>query len=224
MPLGPVHGAGARKRALCGVKFRITSQYSRAMSLTEYNFDRLHEAIQAADERVFTNWRVVTGPPFSGKTTLVAALRDRGYPTIEDCGRRAITEGLGQGQTKVEARSNYELLQERISELMHEEAATRAPRETVIWDYSFPDNLAYLAATGHGWADIHIRRAVQFRFKQTFLLQPVGEFNDLTDPVRAEPLALRHQLYRVMKAVYECLGTSVIEIPALPLDDRVRIG
>lgn len=79
MLLRPVHAAGARESALRSVKFRITSQYSRAMSLTEHNFDRLHEAIQAADERVFTNWSVVTGPPFSGKTTLVAALRDRGY-------------------------------------------------------------------------------------------------------------------------------------------------
>ena len=138
------------------------------MSIDARRLQRLRDAASAADERLDTNWRVVTGPPFSGKTTLIESLRSRGYRTVEDCGRRAIRERLASGQTKDDARSDYERLQLRISELMLDEARAHDPLATVVWDYSFPDNLAYLAIAGHEWDEIHLERAIQFRFKKVF--------------------------------------------------------
>jgi predicted ATPase len=191
------------------------------MSIDARCLQRLRDAANAAGERLHTNWRVVTGAPFSGKTTLVESLRSRGYRTIEDCGRRAICERLSSGQTKDDARSDYESLQLRISELMLDKAGAHDPSTTVIWDYSFPDNLAYLAIAGHEWDDIHLERAVRFRFKQVFLLHTVGRFNNLTDPVRTESQESQVKLQTIMKEIYETLGAEVIEIPASTLDFRL---
>ena len=191
------------------------------MPLDDHHLQRLRDAVNTAKGRVYTNWRVVSGPPFSGKTTLVDSLGSCGYQTVADYGRQAICENLQEGRTKVDARNDFERLQRRISDLTLDEATAHAPLEIVVWDYSLPDNLAYLAVTGHGWPEIFIERAIRFHFKQVFLLQPVGDFDHLADPVRVESLAFRLELYRVMKGVYETLGTEVVEVAELSPESRL---
>ncbi|MFL9874331.1 AAA family ATPase [Paraburkholderia megapolitana] len=192
------------------------------MPLDDHHLQHLRDAANTAEERIYTNWRVVSGPPFSGKTTLVDSLGSCGYQTVADCGRRAICENLQEGRTKVDARSDFEGLQRRISDLTLDEALVLAPSDIVVWDYSLPDNLAYLAVTGHGWPEIFIERAIRFHFKQVFLLQPVGDIDHFTDPVRVESLAFSLELYKAMKTVYETLGTEVVEVLELSRESRLN--
>ena len=192
------------------------------MPLDDHHLQHLRDAANTAEERIYTSWRVVSGPPFSGKTTLVDSLGSCGYQTVADCGRRAICENLQEGRTKVDARSDFEGLQRRISDLTLDEALVLAPSDIVVWDYSLPDNLAYLAVTGHGWPRIFIERAIRFHFKQVFLLQPVGDIDHLTDPVRVESLAFSLELYKAMKTVYETLGTEVVEVVELSRESRLN--
>ncbi|WP_169743704.1 ATP/GTP-binding protein [Paraburkholderia kururiensis] len=189
-------------------------------------FDRylaqLCSTMKTTTNRTRTNWYVVTGPPFSGKTTIVDALSMRGVPTVEDCGRRAINEQIDLGKTKQDIHAQYGTLQVRISDLMLKEAQLRRPEEMVIWDYSFPDNLAYIALTHGNWSSVHVERAIRFQFKKTFLLQPVGDFDSRLDPVRSESLESRTKLYELMRNIYETLGTEVMEVPSATVSTRIE--
>lgn len=166
--------------------------------------------------RIATRWRVVTGPPFSGKTTLVQEMARKGVKVIPDCGRIAIEEQLSTGKNKYQVRMDYEELQIRISELMIIAARSIRSDELVIWDYSFPDNLAYMAAANADWSAHHLQRAAAFQFDRVLVLPPLPiDHNVSEDPVRTESPRIRKQLFEAITETYRRLGNETITLETI---------
>ncbi|RQR45563.1 MULTISPECIES: ATP-binding protein [unclassified Burkholderia] len=196
---------------------------SRDLFLPRYAelLTRLRRYSQEAEPQE-TKWSIVSGPPYSGKTTLISELAARGVVTVEDAGRAEISALIDSGRDKWEAREDYSILQDRICSRMMLSASKLRTDERCFWDYSFPDNLAFLALNGCGWATNQLDAATRFKFRNIYLCQPLfTDFDERMDPLRIESEQARAEIYRLLYAIYTALGYTPIELPPVSVKSRL---
>jgi predicted ATPase len=174
-------------------------------------------------EIINTRWSIISGPPFSGKTTLLEAMAERGNIVVQDAARAEINESLKKGGDKVAVRADYDDLQERISSRMMNASSKLRTEQSIFWDYSFPDNLAFIEMQGRKWSKKHLDAAIKYRFANVFICQPVGGFVDLAfDPVRIESAGDSRRIFKLLISIYEILEYKPIILPPESVDSRLR--
>src|SRR4051812_21169337 len=93
-----------------------------------------------------TNWYVITGGPFAGKTTLIEALRHLGH-TIEEESARAYLDGeFARGRTVADIRADEGIFQQKVLEHKFARHERLLKNDTIFFDRGIPDSLAYLRA------------------------------------------------------------------------------
>ena len=172
---------------------------------------------------------VITGGPYSGKTTLVNAFARLGYHTVPEAAIAVIaelTERMGLEQQKRWRHDNRAEFQSMIlaRQIAAEEDALRDAEGSVIFDRSRIDGLAYCRHFGAAPPDELVRAAGGIRFHHVLLLDTLQRVEVRTETGRtsdrATSLALRDQL----DAVYRELGYAPVLIPEVPVRERVKLA
>ena len=65
-------------------------------------------------EAIAVKWVVITGAPSSGKTSLIDALRQRGYAVLHEAARKYIEAEVGSGRSILELRGGEGAFQNAI--------------------------------------------------------------------------------------------------------------
>lgn len=95
------------------------------------------------NDRIETNWYVITGGPGCGKTTMVNLLRERGYNTTIEHARHFLYTQRIKGRTVEEVRKNQLEFQLGVLNMQIEQEASLSPEQIVFLDRALPDSLAY---------------------------------------------------------------------------------
>lgn len=182
---------------------------------------------QSASNRFF----VITGGPGTGKTTLLEALKAKQFPCIPEVAREIIREQLNSGGDAVpwQDTAAYTQLMLAASIAGYQQAGNNvAADETVFFDRGIPDTLCYAAMIGMEIPqDAEI--AARYRYDhRVFLLPPWPEIYH-TDTERKQTWEEALFTYGMMKKTYRKYGYRIIEVPRVPVDERVafvlsRIG
>ena len=90
-----------------------------------YNFKKLH----SIDRTVETDWIVITGPPSSGKTTLIEKMAEKGYEVLHDIAREIIVE-MKQKSKPVDERTKQLLIVKRQLEKYLDTSITRGKNQS----------------------------------------------------------------------------------------------
>ena len=167
-----------------------------------------------------TEWRVITGAPGAGKSTIIETLSALGYRVQQDTARHIIQAKLAKGARGPRSRSNEASHRQRVLAAMLREAAQLPRSEMIFFDYGLPDNLAFARLAGLAIGPELRNAAHVFRYKQIFLLAPLPLRTP--DPVRVENHTAQLLLDKLIRDVYLELGYRVVEIPALPVDERLK--
>jgi len=164
---------------------------------------------------------IVTGGPGSGKTSLLEALRSRGYSCSVEAGR-----GIIQDQVSIAGRAlpwedrplfaelmlSWEMRSYRIAE------ASNGP---VFFDRGVPDVLGYLRLIGVPVPE-HIRKATQeFRYNSTVFITPPWREIFRQDHERKQDFNEAIRTYEAMVVTYTELDYRLVEIPSAPIEARV---
>lgn len=165
-----------------------------------------------------TNWVLLTGAPGSGKTSLAEALRGSGARIIDDPGRAALRELAQDVDSKEDPRADYLSFQYRVLRKADHLMSQVGPAEPAFVDYGLAESIAFLAVAGHEVPEVFIRAACKVRFQLVFLLQPLDI--PLDDPIRRESRTHREELYRRIRDLYIALGYDIVDVPAVPLNQR----
>lgn len=208
----------------------LSENSSKAVRLR--NLTRLRKALRHTLEygkRVATSWFVVTGAPGSGKTTVIAELRRRGYNVVEDPARRFFETQIRKGRTKHDARANYMAVQHKILEEMLVTAKDVSPLSLTFFDYSLPDNLAFLEVRNIEWPTEFLDGACLYAYRHTFLLSMFDKrgFDAASDPVRTESLRQRTHIESALWEIYGELRipiTRVVGTVKERVDSIVRLA
>ena len=167
-----------------------------------------------------SNLFVLTGGPGSGKTAVIAALRDGGHRCAAESGRRIIREqtAIGGAALPWRDRTLYaEVMQSWDLRAYIELARTQGP---VFFDRGLPDVIGYLRLEGLPVPDHMMRAARYCRYARAVFLFPPWPQIYCEDQERKQSPQRAAETFRTMVAVYNELGYDLIEIPKASVGER----
>lgn len=165
---------------------------------------------------------VLTGGPGSGKSTLAEALQNAGYARLIEAGRGVIQDQVAIGGSALPWADRLlfaELMLHWDIRSYHIAEATPGP---VFFDRGVPDVVGYLRLVGLT-VPAHMQKAAEiYRYNQRVFIAPPWEEIFTRDAERKQDFAEAVRTYSTLKALYSELGYELVEIPRVPVAERVR--
>ena len=167
---------------------------------------------------------IITGAPGAGKTTILAALRDRGYAVVDEAATDVIARHLATGRDQPSHDAGF---LDAIARLQRERQQQPAPATTVqVFDRSPICTLALAHYLGQPVTPF-LAREVD-RVVAAGLYQPRVFFVHLLGfitPTAARRITLAQSIrfQRFHEQAYRDHGFELVDVPAGTLDDRVRL-
>lgn len=164
---------------------------------------------------------VITGGPGSGKTTLIEALRARGYSCSVEAGR-----GIIQDQVKIDGRAlpwrdRLLFAELMLSWEMRSYHAAEKSAGAVFFDRGVPDVLGYLRSVGTRPPEHVIHAARAFGYNSTVFVAPPWREIFQPDQERKQDFDEAIRTYDALVETYTNLHYRLVEIPPSPVGERV---
>lgn len=165
-----------------------------------------------------TAWRVITGAPCAGKSTVIEELNKRGFNVIFETVREYVEAELAKGRTLDDIRLDGKTFQRSLIPRKKEIEETLDPDAIVFFDRAMPDSITYFRSVGLDPEEI-MHLCTAHKYAQIFLLDRLPT---KTDDVRNEDDQEAAALEAQLEADYKLLGYEVIRVPLMPVAERVE--
>jgi predicted ATPase len=163
---------------------------------------------------------ILTGAPGTGKTTLLAALRRQGWRCIDEPARAVLAYERSRGGDGVPERNAARFVDLMLSQAVrtHGEAMFQPP--PVFFDRGVPDLIVYAEHFGLD-AGPYRAAAERHRYQQrAFILAPWRTIY-VNDDERKMPFELADDFDAALRRVYAELGYVLVDVPLVPVAERV---
>ena len=167
-------------------------------------------------------FHIITGGPGSGKTSLIEALRSRGYSCSTEAGRAIIQDQVRINGTALPWHDRLlfaELMLQWEMQSYHFAEQSSGP---VFLDRGVPDVLGYLRSIGLPVPDHVYKAAAEFRYHPTVFIAPPWKEIFHQDVERKQDSEEAERTYEALFATYKYLNYDLVEIPRVGVEDRVR--
>ena len=169
---------------------------------------------------------VITGGPFSGKTTLIEAFSQRGHHVVPEAAIQVIGElndelgTEGQQEFRKHHRGEFQQLVLKRQIAQEEAALAIGDGRPVFLDRSRIDGLAYCRHFDEE-PPAELRAAVtQIRFHAVFVLETLKNAHVRADTGRTSDRATSVALRDHLLGIYRELGYEPVQIPEMSVTDR----
>ena len=162
---------------------------------------------------------IITGGPGAGKTTLINALADTGYPTFAESSRQLIEQ---QSQLEYGILPWVDLagFAELCLGVMNKQKDQANQHPIAFLDRAIPDICGYLAQANLE-IDAAYQEASQGYHSQVLFCRPEVSIY-VQDEVRPYPFEEALEIHHALVNVYQELGYEVVEVPFMSVDERVQ--
>ncbi|MCP5114580.1 MAG: ATP-binding protein [bacterium] len=159
---------------------------------------------------------VLTGSPYSGKTTIIETLPALGFATVAEVAIDLIKkrEALGEVHQPSRDRTTFQLA---VMRRQVDHYLRLADRRT-FFDRGIPDGIGYFIADGLPVPDALLRASAAHRYQRVFFLEAL-EWPS-ADRWREENPESQRKIEQGIREAYTRLGYRMIPIPALGVRDR----
>ncbi|MFK4809935.1 AAA family ATPase [Devosia sp. ZW T5_3] len=164
---------------------------------------------------------IITGGPGAGKTTLLDAASAAGIRVGREAARAII-----QSQTAIDGPAMHWRDKALFAELMLDRdiqtfQALSTSAEPTLSDRGIPDLVAYARMFPLAY-DAHFRRAAElYRCNRIVFFAPPWREIFVTDAERIEGWEHAVSIYAPMRDVYAELGYRIVELPKVPVAERL---
>jgi len=167
------------------------------------------------------NFYILTGGPGAGKTTVLVALRARGFACVDEAARQILKEqkAIGGDATHDGDQVKYrDLMLSRSIEAYNAAQDRTAP---VFFDRGIPELLGYPAQAGE---PAHVAEAIRrHRYGPVVFVFPPWEAIYCHDEERKHTLQHAVDVCAAVNATYRQCGYQPVEVPRLPVEARVDL-
>ncbi len=164
------------------------------------------------------NKYVITGGPCVGKSTLIAALQEKGYQTLPEVARLVIEEQQGT-DGKILPWIDRDSFQQAVMKRQLE-LEGKVNGKPVFLDRGLADGAGYYLAD-----NLKVPRELntainENRYSGVFLLDPLKDYK--TDSARVEDSEAASRIHGCIGQAYENAGYKVVRVPAVSVEERVK--
>lgn len=169
------------------------------------------------------NWYVITGAASVGKTTLINALANEGYHTVQEAATAYMQEQFDTGKTLDELRKDEETFQLAIAHKKALYESSQDPTELTFFDRGMHETVAFLR---HFNIPIDTKTDALMRasnYKKVFILEPLDIFEQTKyRPNDKEDIEFVRIFTKLLESVYSEYGYTPVRVPAVSVEDRVK--
>ncbi|MCA0015203.1 AAA family ATPase [Mesorhizobium sp. B292B1B] len=165
---------------------------------------------------------VLTGGPGSGKTTLIEALRQKGFATSVEAGRGIIRDQSAIGGPALPWNDRTLFAELMLSWEMRSYQAAIDQEGPVFFDRGVPDTLGYLRLSGLPVPGHVGLAAKRFRYNPRVFVAPPWPEIFAQDEERKQTLDEAERTYRALVGIYTELGYELVPLPLAPVDARLK--
>lgn len=166
-----------------------------------------------------TNWVVITGPPSSGKTTLINELAGLGHIICPEVARDLIEYTRSSGMQKYCFPRDSLALQRMILAITLRREHLLSTEQKIFFDRGTPDSIAYFLF--HHFKPAIAIRACRFRrYAKVFYCEGLPVVRDglrLEDDIIAQEIGMR------IRQAYEELGYKLTILPSVSVKKRLEL-
>lgn len=165
---------------------------------------------------------VLTGGPGSGKSTLIAALRDVGFPGSVEAGRAIIKDQARIGGPALPWNNPALFSELMLSWEMRSYGIAAANDGFHFFDRGVPDIIGYLRLSRLE-VPLHVKEAARLCLynRKVFLLPPWPEIF-AQDSERKQSLEEAKRTFDAVAEAYADCGYELLEVPRMTVADRRR--
>lgn len=172
--------------------------------------------------RAKTNFHIITGGPGAGKTSIIEALRERGYRCVDEVGRQIIREQVLIGGDGLHWGDRAKFLELMLSRSMRDYELASEHAGPVFFDRGLPEFAGYCRLTGMP-VPRHVETAVAlFRYAPTIFVAPPWPEIFVNDAERKQDFQEAIATCDAVVAACREAGYETVEIPRVPVADRVE--
>lgn len=165
---------------------------------------------------------VITGGPGSGKTSLIEALRSRGYNSTVEAGRAIIQDQVAIDGRALPWRDPLQFGELMLSMDMQSYHLAEQVVGPVFFDRGIPDVLGYLRLMQIPVPE-HMRNAARvFPYNHVVFIAPPWREIFQQDQERKQDFDEAIRTYDVLVETYKSHNYELVEFPRTPIQDRVR--
>ena len=167
-------------------------------------------------------FHILTGGPGSGKSTLIAALRQAGHACADESGRAIIREQAAIGGCALPWRDPRLFAEMMLSWDMRSYRIAERQPGPVFFDRGIPDVVGYLRLTGLPVPAHMTKAAAAFHYNRRVFVAPPWPAIFRQDEERRQTPGEAERTCEALIAAYRGFGYELVELPRSTVEDRVR--
>lgn len=168
-----------------------------------------------------SNFIIITGGPGMGKTAIVQHLSELGYRCVPESGRAIIRQQVSSGGTALPWNNRSAFAQLMFNTALEDYFKLITASDPIFFDRGIPDVIGYLELSELPVPFTITETVRNNRYQNTVFITPPWQDIYENDKERKQDFAEAVRTYEMMMKVYTDCGYKPVEIPKLPVSDRV---
>lgn len=167
------------------------------------------------------NLHIISGGPGSGKSSLLAALRQRGIRIMPEAGRAIIQNQVAIGGPALPWADRQAFADLMLGWELRSYHEARDLEGTVFFDRGVPDVIGYLRVCGLEVPRYILTAAEKFRYNPRVFMTPPWREIFHKDEERKQSWAEAVATFESMVSTYEALNYKIVQLPLASIAERV---
>ena len=162
---------------------------------------------------------IITGAPGTGKTSIINALKKRGYSCVEENSREIIADQI-INRGEILPWKNQIAFENLISRKRAKKYESIIKDEIYFFDRCTIDCIAYLKLNNLEPSKEILEAIKTCKFNSNVFYTPIWEEIYTTDSERKEDIITAKNIENVLLTTYQSFGYTLVEVPKLPVNER----